>query len=129
MDQPRNRGRSWTGWIDAGFGLLAVTSLAARIALVTWTTRLRVAWVALTLLYGAWLWWAPPRIWRLGVLVALSAAFLGVDIARDERPLEELAEDPPLVAALALAMLAYARRLQVANELGGLDSALLAVAR
>jgi hypothetical protein len=50
MDQARNRGRSWTGWIDAGFGLLAVTSLAARVALVTWTTPLRVAWVALTLL-------------------------------------------------------------------------------
>jgi hypothetical protein len=46
----------------------------------------------------------------------LSAAFLGVDIARDERPLEELAEDPPLVAALVLAMLAYARRLLVAND-------------
>lgn len=116
MDRARNRGRTWTGWIDAGFGLLAVTCLTARIALATWTIPLHVAWVALTLLYGAWLWWVPPNVWRLGVLAVFSAAFLGVDIARDEQPFEELAEDPPLVAALVLAMLAYARRLLVAND-------------
>lgn len=93
-----------------------MTCLTARIALATWTVPLHVAWVAFTLLYGAWLWWVPPNIWRLGALAVFSAAFLGVDIARDERPFEELAEDPPLVAALVLAMLAYARRLLAAND-------------
>jgi two-component system OmpR family sensor kinase len=107
---------SWTDRIDAGFGLIAVAVLSTRILLGTWTIPLRTAWVALTLLYGVWLWWAAPRIWRLVALIVVSAAFLGVDIARDERPFEELAEDPPLLAALAVAMLAYSRRLGAANN-------------
>ena len=102
--------------VEAGWGLLASTCLAAMIAWPAWETiPFHVIWISLTLLYGFRV-WSPATT---GIVLAAVIAGTGASILADTfdglQLWGELFE-VPLMSAMFLAMVWHARRRAAMHE-------------
>lgn len=103
-------------WIDVAWALFWFTNLWAMRFYATWeTVPFHFIWVSLTLLYGFRVWRVRPTLLVLAGVMATTAAFIWIDVARGAQPLDELTE-VPLMAAMFLAMVWHARRRLTAME-------------
>jgi signal transduction histidine kinase len=103
-------------WIDVAWALFWFANLWAMRFYATWeTVPFHFIWVSLTLLYGFRVWRVRPTLLVLAGVMATTAAFIGIDVARGAQPLDELTE-VPLMAAMFLAMVWHARRRLTAME-------------
>jgi signal transduction histidine kinase len=97
-------------WIDLAWGAFAVANLGGMLLYPSWeTVPFHFIWVSVTLLYGFRVWKVKPTMWTLVGVMAASAAFIGIDVARGFQPIDEITE-VPLMAAMFLAMVWHARR-------------------
>ena len=98
------------GLLDAAWAVFSAVNLAAILAFPGWETiPFHVIWISFTLLYGFRTWAARPTLWVLGAVMAVTAAAIGLDVARGLAPPAELTE-VPLMAAMFGAMAWHARR-------------------
>ena len=103
-------------WFDAAWVLFSLANLIAMLAFPEWeTVPFHFIWVSLTILYGFRVWKAPSTFLVLGAVMTLTALAIGLDVARNIQPLDEITE-VPLMAAMFLAMVWHARRRLVAME-------------
>jgi signal transduction histidine kinase len=97
-------------WIDLAWGVFALANLGGMVLYPTWeTVPFHFIWVSVTLLYGFRVWRVKPTMWTLAAVMAASATFIGIDVARGFQPADEITE-VPLMAAMFLAMVWHARR-------------------
>jgi signal transduction histidine kinase len=98
------------GLLDATWAAFSAVNLVAIYAFPGWETiPFHVIWISFTLLYGFRTWAPRPTLWVLAVVMAATAAGIGLDVARGAEPGAELTE-VPLMAAMFLAMVWHARR-------------------
>jgi signal transduction histidine kinase len=98
------------GLLDAAWALFSVLNLVAIFAFPGMETiPFHVIWISFTLLYGFRTWAPGPTLLVLAVVMAATAAGIGLDVARGAEPAAELTE-VPLMAAMFLAMVWHARR-------------------
>jgi len=106
-------GLSWPfrpGLLDAAWAVFSAINLIAILAFPGWETiPFHVIWISFTLLYGFRIWAPGPTLWVLGVVMATTAAAIGLAVARGSEPGAELTE-VPLMAAMFGAMAWQARR-------------------
>jgi signal transduction histidine kinase len=103
-------------WIDLAWGAFAIANLSAMLLYPTWeTVPFHFIWVSLTLLYGFRVWKVNPTMWTLGCVMAATATFIAIDVARGYQPIDEITE-VPLMAAMFLAMVWHARRRLASTE-------------
>jgi signal transduction histidine kinase len=106
--------RPWL--LDAAWAAFSVANLAAILAFPRWETiPFHLIWVSFTLVYGFRTWAATPTLWVLGVVMATTAAAIGLDVARGLTESAELTE-VPLMAAMFGAMAWHARRKLAAEQ-------------
>jgi signal transduction histidine kinase len=104
------------GLLDAAWAVFSAVNLAAILAFPGWETiPFHVIWISFTLLYGFRTWAATPTLWVLGVVMAITAAAIGLDVARGHTEAAELTE-VPLMAAMFGAMVWHARRKLAAEQ-------------
>jgi signal transduction histidine kinase len=105
-------------WIDVAWGVFALLNLVAIYVFADWeTVPFHFIWVSLTILYGFRVWRMRATLTLLGVIIVATGVLLGIDIARNAQPLDEITE-VPLMSAMFLAMVWHARRrLTVTEEL------------
>jgi len=102
--------------LDAVWAAFSVVNLLAIFAFEGWeTVPFHFIWISFTLLYGFRTWAARPTLTVLGVVMATTAAAIGLDVARGTEPFAELTE-VPLMAAMFLAMVWHARRKLTAEQ-------------
>jgi signal transduction histidine kinase len=98
------------GLLDAAWAVFTAINLVAIFAFPGWETiPFHVIWIGVTLVYGFRTWAPAPTLAVLGVVMAATAADIGLDVARGSEPVAELTE-VPLMAAMFLAMVWHARR-------------------
>jgi signal transduction histidine kinase len=98
------------GLLDATWAAFSAVNLVAIFAFPGWETiPFHVIWISFTLLYGFRTWAPRPTLWVLAVVMAATAAGIGLDVARGAEPGAELTE-VPLMAAMFLVMVWHARR-------------------
>jgi signal transduction histidine kinase len=98
------------GLLDAAWAAFSALNLGAILLLPGWETiPFHFIWISFTLLYGFRAWAARPTLTVLGVVMAATAAGIGLDVMRGSEPVAELTE-VPLMAAMFLAMVWHARR-------------------
>jgi two-component system OmpR family sensor kinase len=103
-------------WIDLAWGVFAALNLAAMLVFPEWeTVPFHFIWVSVTLLYGFRVWKVRSTLWTLAAVIIGTGAFIGIDIARGDQPVDEITE-VPLMAAMFLAMVWHARRRLAASE-------------
>jgi signal transduction histidine kinase len=105
-------------WIDVAWGVFALLNLVAIYVFADWeTVPFHFIWVSLTILYGFRVWRIRATLILLGAIIVATGVLLGIDIARNAQPLDEITE-VPLMSAMFLAMVWHARRrLTVTEEL------------
>ena len=102
--------------LDAGWAVFSAVNLAAIFAFPGWETiPFHFIWISFTLVYGSRTWAPSPTLAVLGVVMATTAAAIGVDVARGTESVAELTE-VPLMAAMFLAMVWHARRKLTAEQ-------------
>ena len=102
--------------LDAAWAVLSVFNLFAILAFAGWETiPFHFIWISFTLVYGFRTWAPKPTLWVLGVVMATTAAAIGLDVTRGTEPGAELTE-VPLMAAMFLAMVWHARRKLAAEQ-------------
>jgi signal transduction histidine kinase len=98
------------GLLDAAWAAFSVLNLCAIFLFPRWETiPFHFIWISVTLLYGFRTWAPRPTLTVLGVVMAATAAGIGLDVMRGSEPVAELTE-VPLMAAMFLAMVWHARR-------------------
>jgi signal transduction histidine kinase len=98
------------GWLDAAWAVFSMVNLVAILAFPDWETiPFHFIWISFTVLYGFRTWAAKPTLLVLGVVMATTAAGIGLDVLRGTEPPAELTE-VPLMAAMFVAMVWHARR-------------------
>ena len=96
--------------LDAAWAVFSALNLIAIVAFAGWeTVPFHFIWISFTLVYGFRTWAPKPTLWVLGVVMATTAAAIGLDVARGAEPGAELTE-VPLMAAMFCAMAWHARR-------------------
>lgn len=101
--------------LDIAWAVFSAINLAAIFRMPSWETiPFHFIWISLTLLYGFRTWRPGPTMWVLGVVMATTAAGIGLDVWRGSEPPQELTE-VPLMAAVFVAMAWHARRKQAAE--------------
>ena len=104
------------GLLDAAWAVFSAINLAAILAFPGWETiPFHVIWISVTVVYGFRTWAPAPTLWVLGVVMATTAAAIGVDVARRLTDPQELTE-VPLMAAMFVAMAWHARRKLAAEQ-------------
>jgi signal transduction histidine kinase len=104
------------GLLDGAWAVFSAVNLAAMLAFPGWETiPFHVIWISFTLVYGFRTWAAAPTLWVLGVVMAVTAAAIGFDVARGLTDGAELTE-VPLMAAMFGAMAWHARRKLAAEQ-------------
>jgi signal transduction histidine kinase len=104
------------GLLDAAWAVFTVINLVAIFAFPGWETiPFHVIWIGFTLVYGFRIWAPGPTLGVLGAVMAVTAAGIGVDVARGAEPGAELTE-VPLMAAMFGAMAWHARRKLAAEQ-------------
>jgi signal transduction histidine kinase len=102
--------------IDVAWALFSVANLAAMFLLPEWeTVPFHFIWVSLTVLYGFRVWRVRPTVTVLAVVMLTTGAMIGIDVARNAQPIDEITE-VPLMAAMFVAMVWHARRRLTAME-------------
>jgi signal transduction histidine kinase len=102
--------------LDAAWAVFSAINLVAILAFPGWETiPFHVIWISFTLLYGFRIWAPGPTLWVLGLVMATTAATVGVAVARGSEPVAELTE-VPLMAALFGAVAWHARRKLAAEQ-------------
>ena len=102
--------------LDAVWAAFSVVNLVAIFAFAGWeTVPFHFIWISFTLVYGFRTWAPRPTLAVLGVVMATTAAAIGVDVARGTESVAELTE-VPLMAAMFLAMVWHARRKLTAEQ-------------
>jgi signal transduction histidine kinase len=102
--------------IDVAWALFSVANLAAMFLLPGWeTVPFHFIWVSLTVLYGFRVWRVRPTVTVLAVVMLTTGAMIGIDVARNAQPIDEITE-VPLMAAMFVAMVWHARRRLTAME-------------
>ena len=97
-------------WIDLAWATFTLVNLAAMLLLPQWeTVPFHFIWVSLTVLYGFRVWSVRPTLWVLAAVMITTAAFIAIDVTRNQQPVDEITE-VPLMAAMFLAMVWHARR-------------------
>src|SRR4029077_12414245 len=90
--------------LDAGWAAFSAVNLVAIFAFAGWeTVPFHFIWISFTLVYGFRTWAPRPTLAVLGVVMATTAAAIGLDVARGAESVAELTE-VPLMAAMFLAM-------------------------
>jgi signal transduction histidine kinase len=108
--------------LDAGWAVFSAINLIAIFAFPCWETiPFHLIWISVTLVYGFRTWAPKPTLAVLGVVMATTAAGIGLDVARGAEPGAELTE-VPLMAAMFLAMVWHARRKLAAEQKSSLVS-------
>ncbi len=103
-------------WIDVAWVLFTIANLAAMLLVPDWeTVPFHFIWVSLTILYGFRVWRTRPTVAILALVMAVTGAFIALDVKRGGQPLDELTE-VPLMAAMFAAMVWHARRRLSATE-------------
>ena len=98
------------------WAVFSAINLIAIFAFAGWETiPFHFIWISFTLLYGFRTWAPRPTLVVLGVVMATTAAAIGVDVTRGAEPVAELTE-VPLMAAMFLAMVWHARRKLTAEQ-------------
>ena len=96
--------------LDVAWAVFSALNLLAILRFASWETiPFHFIWISFTLLYGFRTWPARPTTIVLAVVVATTAAGIGLDVIRGTEPREELTE-VPLMAAMFVAMVWHARR-------------------
>ena len=102
--------------LDAVWVVFSALNLIAIFAFAGWETiPFHLIWISFTLLYGFRTWASRPTLVVLGVVMATTAAAIGLDVTRGAEPVAELTE-VPLMAAMFLAMVWHARRKLTAEQ-------------
>ena len=102
--------------LDAVWAVFSAVNLIAIFAFAGWeTVPFHFIWISFTLVYGFRTWAPRPTLTVLGVVMATTAAAIGLDVARGSEPFAELTE-VPLMAAMFLAMVWHARRKLTAEQ-------------
>jgi two-component system, OmpR family, sensor kinase len=103
-------------WLEVAWGLFAAANLMVIVFLDHWETiPFHFIWVSLTLVYGLRVWTVRTTATVLAAVMVTTGLALGWTVSHGgERP-DELAE-VPLMAAMFVAMVWYARRRQSAME-------------
>ncbi|HEX2822363.1 MAG TPA: HAMP domain-containing sensor histidine kinase [Streptosporangiaceae bacterium] len=103
-------------WLDAAWAVFAAINLIAIFAFPDWETiPFHVIWISVTLVYGFRTWPPKPTLVVLVVIMATTAAGIGLDVVRGAEPGAELTE-VPLMAAMFGAMVWHARRKLAAEQ-------------
>jgi signal transduction histidine kinase len=103
-------------WLDAAWAVVAAINLIAIFAFPGWETiPFHVIWISVTVVYGFRTWPPKPTLVVLVVIMATTAAGIGLDVARGAEPGAELTE-VPLMAAMFGAMVWHARRKLAAEQ-------------
>ena len=98
------------GLLDAAWVVFSVLNLGAILLFADWeTVPFHFIWISFTLLYGFRTWAVKPTMWVLVVVMASTAAGIGLDVYRGSEPPAELTE-VPLMAAMFVAMVWHAHR-------------------
>src|SRR2546422_6722838 len=93
-----------TYWIDIAWGAFACLNLVAMLTFGTWeTVPFHFIWVSVTLLYGFRVWKVRSTVWVLVAVIIATSMFIGIDILREQQPLDEITE-VPLMSAMFVAM-------------------------
>jgi signal transduction histidine kinase len=93
-----------------------MANLAGMLLFPDWeTVPFHFIWVSLTLLYGFRVWGLRWTFLTLAAVIATTATFIMIDVAREAQPVDEITE-VPLMSAMFLAMVWHARRRQSAME-------------
>jgi signal transduction histidine kinase len=96
--------------LDVSWAIFSAVNLLAILAFPGWETiPFHIIWVSFTLVYGFRVWPARPTLVVLGVVMATTAAGIGLDVYQGAEPPAELTE-VPLMAAMFAAMVWHARR-------------------
>jgi signal transduction histidine kinase len=104
------------GLLDAAWAVFTAINLVAIFAFPGWeTVPFHIIWIAFTLVYGFRPWAPGPTLGVLGVVMTVTAAGIGLDVARGAEPGAELTE-VPLMAAMFGAMAWHARRRLAAEQ-------------
>ena len=75
-------------WIDVTWVLFTLANLAAMLIIPDWeTVPFHFIWVSLTILYGFRVWRTRPTIAILALVMALTGAFITIDVKRGGQPL------------------------------------------
>jgi signal transduction histidine kinase len=102
--------------LDAVWVVFSAVNLIAIFAFAGWeTVPFHFIWISFTLVYGFRTWAPRPTLAVLGVVMATTAAAIGLDVARGVESVAELTE-VPLMAAMFLAMMWHARRKLTAEQ-------------
>ena len=102
--------------LDAVWAAFSAVNLVAIFAFAGWeTVPFHFIWISFTLVYGFRTWAPRPTLAVLGVVMATTAAAIGLDVARGTESVAELTE-VPLMAAMFLAMVWHARRKLTAEQ-------------
>ena len=102
--------------LDAVWAVFSAANLIAIFAFASWeTVPFHFIWISFTLVYGFRTWAPWPTLAVLGVVMATTAAAIGVDVARGAESVAELTE-VPLMAAMFLTMMWHARRKLTAEQ-------------
>jgi len=102
--------------LDAVWAVFSAVNLIAIFAFASWeTVPFHFIWISFTLVYGFRTWAPWPTLAVLGVVMATTAAAIGVDVARGAESVAELTE-VPLMAAMFLTMMWHARRKLTAEQ-------------
>ncbi len=102
--------------LDAAWAAFSAVNLVAIFAFAGWeTVPFHFIWISFTLVYGFRTWAPRPTLAVLGVVMATTAAAIGLDVARGTESVAELTE-VPLMAAMFLAMVWHARRKLTAEQ-------------
>ena len=102
--------------LDAVWAVFSAVNLIAIFAFAGWeTVPFHFIWISFTLVYGFRTWSPRPTLTVLGVVMATTAAAIGLDVARGSESIAELTE-VPLMAAMFLAMVWHARRKLTAEQ-------------
>ncbi|MBV9384528.1 MAG: HAMP domain-containing histidine kinase [Streptosporangiaceae bacterium] len=104
------------GLLDAAWAAFSALNLIAILWFAGWeTVPFHFIWISFTLLYGFRTWATGPTMAVLGVVMAGTAAGIGLDVVRGSEPAAELTE-VPLMAAMFAAMVWHAQRKQAAEH-------------
>ena len=97
-------------WVDVAWVAFSVANLVAMVVFSRWeTVPFHFIWISLTLLYGFRVWSIRPTLWVLAVVMATTAAVIGLDVFHGAEPVDELNE-VPLMAAMFGMMVWHAQR-------------------
>ena len=102
--------------LDAVWAVFSCVNLIAIFAFAGWeTVPFHFIWISFTLVYGFRTWAPWPTLAVLGVVMATTAAAIGLDVTRGAESVAELTE-VPLMAAMFGAMVWHARRKLTAEQ-------------